>query len=228
MRPHLDRDLDGLRRATLALGVSVEQAFHGALRSLLEGLPETGREVLETLAPLERRTAELEESCLKTIALHRPAGDELRLIGALLEARGSIELAGELARDIARRSSRLSPTRLRRPPELADLGERARALLRDALRALTDDDASLARRAIEELEAARRLSSTLGLLIAERLSQRPSSANEIIELLLAVHDLELLAERAGGLAGAVIFRLEGELSIDTRATAERSPSGTRS
>src|SRR6516225_7384458 len=106
MAKHLQRDLDNLQHDLLALAGLVEGAVHKAIRALQDRDVALAREVIAGDPQID-----LDEECLKILALHQPVAIDLRRIAAAMMINIDLERMGDLAEDIAERAIVLS-----RPP----------------------------------------------------------------------------------------------------------------
>ena len=66
--------------------------------------PNLGEEVMQGDAAIDEREIEVEEECLKLLALHQPVAADLRFVIAVLKVNNDLERAGDLAGSIAKRA----------------------------------------------------------------------------------------------------------------------------
>jgi phosphate transport system protein len=78
MSKHLQRGLITLREELLSLFGIVEQMIDLAVRSLVERRVDFARRVISSDATVDQREVQLEEECLKLLALHQPVASDLR------------------------------------------------------------------------------------------------------------------------------------------------------
>jgi phosphate transport system protein len=123
---HLERDLEQLHRHILALSASVEETIDKAGRALRERRRDLAEQVLAGDDDIDRRDVEIEEECLKMLALHQPVAIDLRRIATVLKINSDLERIGDLAANIAERAKFLIdhiefpiPSKLERMIELS-------------------------------------------------------------------------------------------------------------
>src|SRR5881409_2930339 len=147
MSKHLERDLDNLQRDLLALAASVEETIHKAIRALQERDSELAQQVIAGDTQIDQEENQIEEECLKMLALHQPVAVDLRRIISALKINTDLERMADLAEDIAERATHLA--RLPEIPVSAKVGRMAdltTSMVRQSLDAFVNLDARLARK----------------------------------------------------------------------------------
>ena len=121
MSIHLQREIDKLKRDLLLICSIVEEQVQKAIRALFDRDAELAQEVQAMDEDVDRREINLEEECLKTLALHQPVAINLRQLIAALKINNDLERIGDMAVNIARKAAALAagdgsrdPGRLRR------------------------------------------------------------------------------------------------------------------
>src|SRR5262245_57470656 len=114
MAKHLERDLDRLQRRVLQMGAAVEECLHKAIRALRERNAALARDVIDGDGEIDDLENEVNEECLKILALHQPVATDLRRIAAVMMINTDLERMGDLAVDIAERAAILTD-----PPPVA-------------------------------------------------------------------------------------------------------------
>ena len=104
MGKHLQRDLDGIKKELLTSGLMVEKSLNNAIESLIDRHPELAKEVISGDRLIDQKENQIEEECLKVLALYQPVANDLRLIIAVLKVNNDLERMGDLAANIAERS----------------------------------------------------------------------------------------------------------------------------
>jgi phosphate transport system protein len=212
MRTHLQRDLEALTKKLLAVGSTVEQATTRALTSLIERQLEMAREVRAGDAEVDELEVEVEEDCLKILALHAPVAADLRIVIAYLKLNNDLERVGDLARNIAERAEFLSTREpIEIPEQIPEMGNFVRAMLRECLDAVVNADTELARKVLDDDEKVDRLHKQVYGVIAKRISQEPDRGEELLQLLSVSRYLERMADQATNVAEDVVFMVEGQV-----------------
>ena len=91
MRMRLQRDLDKLTKRIVSLGELVEERFHMATKAIECRDAQLAKKVIEGDLDVDRLEVDIEEECLKILALHQPVADQLRF-GSVRRVRHSQHL----------------------------------------------------------------------------------------------------------------------------------------
>ena len=105
MPVHLQRELERLKKRILGLGAMVEERVGSATRAFEQRDPEAAERILATDYEIDEREVEVEEECLKVLALHQSVAVDLRLLTAVIKINNDLERIGDEAGNIARGAS---------------------------------------------------------------------------------------------------------------------------
>ena len=98
---HLTRDMDKIKRRILSMGALVEDATDRSLKALLMRRSDLAAEVIAGDERIDAEEVELEEECLKVLALHQPFAEDLRFIVTVMKVNNDLERIADLATNIA-------------------------------------------------------------------------------------------------------------------------------
>ena len=104
MTVHLQRELEQLKKNILALCTIVEEQVRDAVRALLDRNVELAKNVEQRDDEIDRREVEVEEECLKILALYQPVAVDLRFIVSALKINNDLERIGDLAVNVAKKA----------------------------------------------------------------------------------------------------------------------------
>jgi phosphate transport system protein len=205
----------------LALSAAAENSVRKAVKSVEEADGTLAAEVIEADNEIDNAEVELEEECLKVLALHQPVAIDLRYIIAILKMNSDIERIGDLAVNIAERGRDLEGQAGREVPStIPEMADKVRAMLRKSLDALVDFDSSQAKEVLtldDEVDALHR--SMYGRL--DRLIQEgPAKARRFVPFLSVSRNLERIADCATNIAEDVIYLVDGDI-VRHRRSAPR-------
>jgi phosphate transport system protein len=225
---HLRKDLDALERQLLYLAAQVEQSVRRATTALLERRVDLAHAVIEGDDDIDRREVEIEEDCLKVLALHQPVATDLRFVASCLKINNDLERVGDLACNIAERAKSLSAMRLLPiTSNLKTMMEEAADMLRDSLDAFVRSDAVAAREiCARDAEVDRRNRQTIESLLVT-MHEDPHTVDQAIELISVSKNLERIADHATNIAEDVVYMVEGAI-IRHRAARALRDHGARS
>lgn len=212
MTAHLNRELSTLRRRILSLGATVEDAIAKAVQALVRSDLALADQVVENDADIDRLEVEIEEECLKLLALYQPVAIDLRFIVAVLKMNNDLERMGDLAANIAKAAKRRADaTVVETPPDLPVMAAKVRAMVKRSLDALVGLDAPLACQIGAQDDEVDVLCRDLRSRIKEQMQEDPQHADGLIALFMAVGHLERLADMATNIAEDVVYMVEGRI-----------------
>ena len=146
MERHLDAELAHLRERLIAMASLVEAAIGRAVHALVLRDAAMARQVAQGDEPINTAEVEIDEFCLKLLALHHPEAGDLRFIAMAFKINSDLERMGDLAVNIAERTLDLLQQPLLKPLiDIPHMAELARAMVKDSLDAFVRRDAELAR-----------------------------------------------------------------------------------
>jgi phosphate transport system protein len=216
---HLQRETDRLKRKILALGALVEDSLRLAFQAIELRDAAKARKVIATDVLIDQNEVEIEEECLKILALYQPVAGDLRFVAAVIKINSELERIGDLAENIAKRALELLdehpvPT----PDTVAVLADRTGTILERALDALVRQDAVTAREVLladAEIDALyRQLLEELKAILRADLEH----LDAIVLMFSVARYLERLADHATNLAEDVLYMVEGEIQRHAPAT----------
>ena len=209
---HLSRDMDKIKRGVLSMGTLVETAVHRSINALLNRDAALAEEVIAGDNRIDAEEVELEEECLKVLALHQPFAQDLRFIVTVMKVNNDLERMGDLAVNIAERALFLaSKPLLAVPLPVPEVAEEVRHMVRDALDCLVERDVALAKRVIASDDVVDDLHrETYGALI-EAMKMEPDRIERASSLISTSKNLERIADLATNIAESVILLVKGEV-----------------
>jgi len=221
----LDDDLHLLRQRILRMGGMVEEATANATAALTQRRPELARRVLEADDAIDMVELDVDEECLRILALHQPVASDLRYITAVLKINNDLERIGDLACNVAERAIDLS-TRdpLVLPMQFERMTEIVRAMLHDALDALVSRNAELARDVCARDREVNAIHRENFAILQECMKGDVETVERCVDLLSASRQLERMADQTTNIAEDVVFLVEG-LVIRHRKAQQRAQAG---
>ena len=213
MAEHLQRDLESLQAELLALSSMAEQAIERACRALRFNKPDLAREVIEGDGEIDRREIEIEEECLKILALHQPVAVDLRRTAAILKINNDLERIADLAVNIAERAVCLTDhPEFAIPDKLQRMVRLALNMVHDALDAFVALDVHAAQDVCvcdDEVDDCNR--EIIGELY-QMIRQDSTLVEAALHVFSAARHIERIADHATNIAEDVIYLVEGEIA----------------
>ena len=224
MSIHLQREIDKLKKNLLSLSALVEDQVAAAVDALHERDVAKARRVLTRDAQVDQREVEIEEECLKDLALHQPVACDLRFLVAVLKMNKDLERIGDLAVNIARKAITVAGyTDLDIPFDLAGMWDKCQRMLRDSIDALVNRDAPLAERICARDGEVNRQKHQIRRQAEELLRTQPERVPAWLALLAVARNLERIADHAVNIAEDVIYLVEGRIVRHENGSSDRPP-----
>ncbi|MDY0003667.1 MAG: phosphate signaling complex protein PhoU [Polyangia bacterium] len=214
----LSREIEKLKKRILVLSAEVERALQRAVESVTEQRADLAQAVIDGDEEIDRQEVDLEEECLKLLALHQPVAIDLRFIVAVLKINSDLERIGDLAVNIAQRTLMLAAS-----PGLAtifdfrEMADRVQQMLRSSLDALVNLDTPLAYDVIASDDEVDVMNRQMYKRAADAIMQNPEQADRLIMLLSVSRLLERVSDHATNIAEDIVYLSSGEIIRHSRA-----------
>jgi phosphate transport system protein len=212
IRKHFSRELEKIKKLILSLGTLVEERVRMAVKAIDDNDAELARRIIKSDFEVDEMEVDIEEECLKVLALHQPVAIDLRFIIAVIKINNELERIGDQAVNIA---ERVGVTAKKDQMEMffdySAMGENAQTMLKLSLDALVKLDYDQAFNVVmmdDEVDAIKEQAYDR---IKTAMGEHPDKIGYLINLLLISRHLERLADHATNIAEEVIYLIEGEI-----------------
>lgn len=213
MASHLDKELNSLKKELLSLSSTVELNLSRAVRSLREKNELLAKEVKEEDKEIDLKEVEVEEECLKILALHQPVAVDLRFVIACLKINNDLERIGDLAVGIAKRGRNLiTQHQLKAPFDYEEMARKTKHMLSQSLNAFVTQDLQLAKQVCKSDDEVDALNKEAYNKVFQSLRESAEEQMEcLIHYLQIANSLERIADYATNIAEDVIYMVEGKI-----------------
>jgi phosphate transport system protein len=212
MSVHLQREIERLKKSILALCAIVEDQVQSSVRALLDRDVDLAHNVEQRDNDIDSREVEIEEECLKILALHQPVASDLRFIIAAMKINNDMERIGDLAVNIARKAvSFTGEPHTEIPFDIAGMWQKTQAMLRDSLDALVNMDGALAIDVCRRDDEVDQIKHDIRVGAEEQIRREPEKVRPIMRLLAVSRNLERIADCATNIAEDVIYMSQGRI-----------------
>ena len=215
---HLQREIDKLKRKVLALGAIVEENLRLAFQAIDQRDAAKARRVIATDVLIDQNEVDVEEECLKILALYQPVAGDLRFVAAVIKINSELERIGDLSANIAERALQLvdeHPVPV--PHRVAVMADRTWIILEKALDALVRQDAVMAREVLVADDEVDALYKELIDELKDAIRADLEHLDAIVLLFSVARYLERLADHATNIAEDVLYMVEGEIQRHSQA-----------
>jgi phosphate transport system protein len=212
MSHQLQHEINKIKKSILTLGAVVENRVQKAVRSIEDRDADLARAVIDGDPEIDRMEVDLEEDCLKILALHQPVAIDLRFIVSVIKINSELERIGDLAVSISERSLFLATQKpLDVPFDFTDMSENVKRMLKTSLDALVNMDSAAASRVIGEDDAIDTINRGMYQTIQQAIRKRPERVECLLHLWSVSRHLERIADHATNIAEDVIYMAQGNI-----------------
>jgi phosphate transport system protein len=209
---HFEQELKELKEQLLLMGGRAEGIVRKSIESLRRRDPALAQEVFEDDRAIDRLEIDIEESCLRLLALQQPLAGDLRFITAALKISNDLERVGDHAVNIAGGTTRLAGQPLLKPlVDIPRMADKAVGMLNEALDAFVRRDAESARRLVRRDDEVDDLNRQVFRELLSYMIEDPGTISRAMELVLVARNLERIADLATNVAEEVVFIAEARI-----------------
>lgn len=212
MTKHFIRELEKTKKMILALGAMAEERVHLAIKAIRKKDATIARNIIQSDYELDEMEVDIEEECLKILALYQPVAIDLRFLIAMIKINNDLERIGDEAVNIAQRVGIIA--KWDQPQTTFDyslMAEKTEKMLKMSLDALVNMDTDIAFKVSifdDEVDA---IKDQVYDHVKNAIDSRVDRGGYLINLLLISRHLERIADHATNIAEEVIYMIEGEI-----------------
>lgn len=206
METHFQQELNQLKSELLRMAGLVERAISNAVEALVKRDTPLAEKTIQEDSQINDLEIDIDERCLKLLALHQPMAADLRFITSAMRINTELERIGDLAVNIAERVISLNQEPQLKPYiDLPDMAEITKKMLRDVLNAFVNGDAALARSVCERDDRVDALNNQVFRELLTYMMSDPKTITRSVHLIIVSRYLERIADHATNIAEGVIF-----------------------
>ncbi len=212
MSKHLQKDLDYLKGALLEVGALVEEAVQKALAAFKERRAELAQEVVSNDRKVDDAEVEIEEHCLKSLALHQPVAEDLRFITSVMKINNDLERMADCAVNIAKRALSLAketPTQM--PEGLTKMTQATLTMVRNSLDAFVNRDVAGAKQVCKQDDVVDQCHRNIVKELRQRMHSKPDEIDQALDIFSTARQIERIADLSTNIAEDVVYMVEGDI-----------------
>jgi phosphate transport system protein len=207
-----DEELKELKEKLLFEGELVQKALRSAIAALLERDSDLARKVIEDDDLINTKEVEIDEFCLKLLALRQPAARDLRLVNTAIKINYDLERMGDMAVNVCERVLELNEEPQLKPYiDLPKVAEIVQTMVKESLEAFVQENLQLAWKVTTEDERVDQLNEQMFRELLTYMTEDLRTISRATRLLFITKYLERLADHAVNIAELVIFLVEGKI-----------------
>ena len=212
MSIHLQRDLDNLRKDILRLGSLVRESTLKSIELFNTQALSLAEEVNTLELHINELEVEIEENCLKILALHQPVAIDLRFIVVVMKVNNDLERMGDQAVNIAKRVTSLMKEESHTfELPLDAMTDTVQDMVALSLEALVNQDPDLARRVVQIDDLLDDLNTKNYQALRAGVEETPGLFSQAMSLATISSNLERIGDLCTNIAEEVIFMVEGKV-----------------
>src|SRR3989442_4015804 len=186
-----EEQLKKLREEILYMGGLVEDQIQKAVKTLVDRDSELAQIIIERDHEVNRLDVEIDDLCIKLLALHQPAGRDLRFITTGLKITTDLERIGDIAVNLCERALELNKEPQLKPfIDIPRMAQVAQTMLRQSLDSFVREDVDLALRVCRDDDIIDQLTQQLFRELMSYMVEAPQTITRATRLLFVAKYLE--------------------------------------
>lgn len=212
MRKVFETELTDMHNDILRMGSLVEKQIFLSIKALINQDSNLAKEVVESDDIVDKMQKDIEEKCVKLIAMQQPLAIDLRNIFTSIKIVTDLERMADHAVDIAKIEKRLSGEKFDK--QLADipkLGDIVKRMIKEALDAYVDGN-------VEKAYEVCKLDDEIDIIYKEvfkelllLMAEDPSTINQATQFLFVCKFLERIGDHVTNICEWIVYLVTGEL-----------------
>ncbi len=211
MAVHLQKAIEKLKKEILSLGAMVEDRFQKAIYAIKTEDLDLAREIIRTDYMVDEREIEVEEECLKILALYQPVAMDLRFIVVVIKINNDLERIADYAANIAMRYKTSFQNQEKFRYDYSAMASQTGKMLKMSLDALVSLDVDMAYEVRNMDKIVNGMRNQAYDIMKQDVKKHPGQVGEIINMYLISRHLERIGDHTTNIAEEVIYLVEGEI-----------------
>ncbi|MCE5252565.1 phosphate signaling complex protein PhoU [bacterium] len=212
MTNRLHKEVESLKKHLLSLVAEVEENVRMSVEALEKLNSTLAEKVIAADLNVDRREVDIEEECLKILALYQPVANDLRFIIAVLKINTDLERISDLAVNIAERAAFLvTAKRIQMPFDFTLMSDQVQDMLRKSINALITLNAQDAYEICADDDIVDAYHREMYVIVQDAIRKNPDDLDELIHYLGVSRHLERIADQTTNIAENIIYLINGDI-----------------
>jgi phosphate transport system protein len=210
MPKHLQRDIDNLKQQLLYLCSVVENQLALATRAITTQDENLAKEIADSDDEIDRREVEIEEACLKTLALHQPVAIDLRMVTSIMKINNDLERIGDMVCNIGKNGARLakeSPVSYNF--DFKEIARLTGIALKQSIDALVNENADQAMEIAKIKRDAETMNRDLRREALEQIMNDPANTKTYLRYRSISRNYKRIADLSSNIAEDIVYMING-------------------
>jgi len=212
MQRHFDEELKTLKEKILRMGAMVEEQIAHAIKAMVERDSALARRVIQNDHQVNALDVEVDEDCLRLIALHQPMAGDLRFLTTAMKISTELERMSDLAENISERAIELNEEPQLKPYiDIPLMAEHAQRMVKESLDSFVNGNSDLARKVCRDDDYIDNLNHQIFRELLSFMIEDPQTTTRAIRISFVSKTLERIADHATNIAELVVYLVEGKI-----------------
>lgn len=211
---HLLREIEKLKKKITILSSLVENMLRNSIRAIVNREIALAEETIKADIEINQMEVEIEEECLKMLALYQPVAVDLRFIVAILKINNDLERVGDLAKNIAKSAIRVNQKPLvddQMNLNFENLAQKTFDMFKEAIDSLIDFNYEKARQICATDDVIDDMVHSALETIIKEIKVHPDKTELLLQYIFVFRHLERIADLATNIAEDTIYMKEGNI-----------------
>ena len=206
MNKHFHKALENIKKGILSLGSIVEDRVRLSIKAIETRDTNIAKMIINGDYEIDGMEVDIEEECLKILALYQPVAVDLRFIATVIKINSDLERIADEAVNIARGVNYLSAKKQNFDFDVnfSEMVDKTQFMLKRSLDALVNLDTDIAVKVCILDDEVDKMNGEVHRLVKNAVKKNPEQGEHLINLLLISRHLERIAEE-------VIYLVDGEI-----------------
>jgi phosphate transport system protein len=213
MTKHFHKELEKIKKRILSLGGIVEDRVRMSIKAIETRDAGIAKKIINGDYEIDEMEVDIEEECLKILALHQPVAVDLRFIATVIKINSDLERIADETVNIARGVNYLSKRKqdFDFDFDFSEMLDKTQSMLKRSLDALVNLDTDLAAKVCILDDEVDKINGEIHRIVKDAIKKNPEQGEHLINLLLISRHLERIADHATNIAEEVIYLVDGEI-----------------
>jgi len=212
MERHFERELESLKTMLMKMASMAEDNFHNGIRSVVDRNTALAEQVIRNDVRVDALELEIDNAIVDILALQKPVASDLRLVLAAQKINNDLERISDHAVNIAQSALSLSDAaRTTTMLDIPTMGEKTRAMLRDALDAFLHLDPEKARAVCAQDDQIDDMNRANAFKVIDLIGKKSLEIEDALDLIRVSRNLERIADLTTNIAEEVVFLTQARI-----------------
>lgn len=212
MSIHLIHEIEKLKNLIYEQILDVKNSMNDSLAALVNRDKNKAESVIKSDEKIDEKDIEIEEECLKILALHQPVASDLRFIIAVLKLNNDLQRIADLSVSIAETAiNLLDKNKIDFLYDVNAMGQEVKNMVDLSHNALINLDAEIATKVIDLDNKVDEMHLNNYVLFSNHIKKQNKNVDEHLFSLRVSRNLERIADHATYIAEHVVYMIKGKI-----------------